>query len=59
MNNIEIRIKLLEANLTITKLAKHLKLTRPSLSRKLRYTLAEKEKARILKAIEELKKDNN
>ena len=55
MNNIDIRIEMLKGNLTITKLAKQLKITRPSLSRKLRYTLSNKEKTRVLQAIEELK----
>lgn len=59
MRNLEIRMEMLKADLTITKLAKQLKITRPSLSRKLRYTLSEKEKNIVLKAIKELKQENN
>lgn len=50
---------MLKANIKVHQLAKKINIARPSLSRKLRYTLSDKEKARLLKAIEELKQENN
>lgn len=57
-NNIEVRIAIIEAELKHYQVAKKLRIHKYSLSRKLRYELSEKEKDRILKAIEELKKEN-
>ena len=49
---------MLKANLKIKQVSKKLNIARQSLSRKLRYELSKKEKDRILKAIEELKREN-
>lgn len=57
--NLDIRIKLEEANLKFYQVARKLNITRPSFSRKLRYKLSQKEKDRVLQAIEELKKEIN
>ena len=54
--NIDIRIEMLKSNIKVNQLARTLKITRPSLSRKLRYELSLKEKEKILSIIKELKK---
>lgn len=59
MNNLDVRIEMLKANIKVCQLAQKINIARPSLSRKLRYTLSDKEKARLLQAIEELKQENN
>ena len=58
MSNEEIRIAMIKANIKQYQVADKLKIAEHNFSRKLRYELSEKEKARVLKAIEELKQEN-
>ena len=48
---------MIKADIKVHQLAKKLKITRPSLSRKLRYELSDKEKNKILKVIKEIRKE--
>lgn len=57
MNNQDIRIAILQANLKHYQIANKLGIQEESFSRKLRYELAESEKFKVLNAIEELKKE--
>ncbi|MBO5179963.1 MAG: hypothetical protein J6B87_06420 [Clostridia bacterium] len=54
--NLEIRIEMLKNNIKYQDLADYLHIRHHNLSRKLRYPLSQKEHDRVLKAIEELKK---
>ena len=57
MNNQEIRIAIIKANLKYYEVADKLGILEHNFSRKLRYELSEKEKARVLQVIEELKQE--
>ena len=59
MKNLDIRRKLKEANIKQWELADKLIISEMSLVRKLRYELSTAEKQVILKAIDELAKENN
>lgn len=59
MSNEEIRIAMIQANIRQYQVADKLGIQEHNFSRKLRYELSGKEKARVLKAIEELKQENN
>lgn len=48
---------MIKADIKVHQLAKKLKITRPSLSRKLRYELSQNEKERVIKAIKEIRKE--
>lgn len=49
--NTDIRVRLVEAGVTITELAEEIGILRPSLSRKLRKEVSEEDRARLLEAI--------
>lgn len=55
MRNIDIRVEITKADLKFKEIAKHLGMARTSFSRKLTHNLSDKERKRILQAIEELK----
>ena len=55
MNNVEIRVAILEANIKYYEIANKLGIHKVSFSRKLRNELSKEEKNRVLQAIEELK----
>lgn len=57
MNNIEIRIAILQAGLKNWQVANKLGIYEESFSRKLRYELSKEEKQRVLQAIKELKEN--
>lgn len=59
MSNEQIRISMIKANLKQYEVASKLGITKFHFCRKLRYELSQEEKARVLKAIEELKQENN
>ena len=54
--NKEIRIEMIKANIKQYELADYMGIAEQNFSRKLRYELTAKEKARVLKAIKELEK---
>lgn len=56
--NKDIRKALIEADMTQTELAKLIGIHRFSMSRKLHYTLSDKEKDRLMRIIKEYKKEN-
>lgn len=49
--NTDIRVRLVEAGVTITELAEEIGILRPSLSRKLRKEVSEEDRARLFEAI--------
>lgn len=58
MNNEDIRIAMIQANLRQYEVAHKLGILENNFSKKLRYEMPEKEKIRVLQAIEELKQEN-
>ena len=57
MSNEQIRIAIIQADLKYYQVANKLGIAEHNFSRKLRYELSEEEKARVLKAIEQLKQE--
>lgn len=55
MSNQDIRIAMIQANIKQYQVADKLGIAEHNFSRKMRYEISEKEKARVLQAIEELK----
>lgn len=59
MSNKEVRIAIIQANIRQYQVADKLGIAEQNFSRKMRYEMSEKEKKRVLKAIEELKQENS
>ena len=58
LNNLEIRIAMIQANVKQYQVADILGIAEHNFSRKMRYEMSEKEKTRVLQAIKELKEEN-